>query len=209
LVPSAAVTTWRRDIWQMWLAQTERKHFLVFPVRRGELFNYVGFVPSTEETLESWTAQGNPDRLRAEFAEWDPRIVDLLSHVEHTFWWQMNDREPISRWTNGRLTLLGDAAHPMLPHLGQGANQALEDCAALATILAHSGRAEVGTALLSYESLRKERAAYVQTSSRANGLRYDATEATADRDVEISEASGLRWSLYDYDAEAAAEALFA
>ena len=120
----------------MWLGKG--KHFLTFPVRAGRLINYVGFVPADEETKESWSAPGDPDVLRQEFAGWDPRIGSLLQQVQATFRWALYDREPLPIWTRGRLTLLGDAAHPMLPHLGQGANQAIEDGMALATILARA-----------------------------------------------------------------------
>ena len=102
----------------------------------ARLINYVGFVPADAEMKESWTAKGDPDALRAEFAGWDPRIeARCWSKVESTFKWALHDREPLPTWTKGRLTLLGDAAHPMLPHLGQGANQSIEDGMALATIL--------------------------------------------------------------------------
>ena len=123
----------------MWLGNG--KHFLAFPVRAGELINYVGFVPADEEMKESWSAPGDPDALRREFAGWDPRIGSLLQQVQTTFRWALYDREPLPTWTKGRLTLLGDAAHPMLPHLGQGANQSIEDGMALATILARADRA--------------------------------------------------------------------
>ena len=129
---------WPTGSWQMWLGKG--KHFLTFPVRAGKLINYVGFVPADEATKESWSAPGDPDVLRQEFAGWDPRIGSLLQRVQATFRWALYDREPLPIWTRGRLTLLGDAAHPMLPHLGQGANQAIEDGMALATILARADR---------------------------------------------------------------------
>ena len=123
---------------------------------------------------ESWSAPGDPDVLRREFAGWDPRIGTLLRQVQTTFRWALYDREPLPTWTRGRLTLLGDAAHPMLPHLGQGANQSIEDGMALATILARTDRASVPAALLAYERLRRERVAQVQRGARENGLRYDS-----------------------------------
>ena len=132
------IADWPTDAWLMWLGKG--KHFLTFPVRAGELINYVGFVPADQEMKESWSAPGDPDVLRREFAGWDPRIERLLSEVQATFRWALYDREPLPTWTRGRLTLLGDAAHPMLPHLGQGANQSIEDGMALATILARADR---------------------------------------------------------------------
>jgi salicylate hydroxylase len=103
-------------------------------------------------------------------------------------------------WTKGRLTLLGDAAHAMLPHLGQGANQSIEDGMALATILASTDRSTVLAALLLYERLRRERTARVQSGARENGLRYDSFHADVQlRDAEITAHAGFRRQLYDYD----------
>ena len=133
LVPRERLPDWPMDRWQMWAGPS--KHFLVFPVRHGTMVNYVGFVPTDEEMKESWSAPGNPDTLRAEFDGWDPRIGQVLAQVDTCFRWALYDREPLPTWSKGRLTLLGDAAHPMLPHLGQGANQSIEDGMALATIL--------------------------------------------------------------------------
>jgi salicylate hydroxylase len=189
---------WPTDSWLMWLGKG--KHFLTFPVRAGELINYVGFVPADEEMRESWSAPGDPDVLRREFAGWDPRIESLLNQVEATFRWALYDREPLPTWTQGRLTLLGDAAHPMLPHLGQGANQSIEDGMALATILAHANRATVPAALLAYENLRRERVAQVQRGARENGLRYDSANSDLGvRDAEITAHAAFRRRLYDHD----------
>jgi salicylate hydroxylase len=189
---------WPTDAWLMWLGKG--KHFLTFPVRVGELINYVGFVPADEEMKESWSAPGDPDVLRREFAGWDPRIGSLLSQVQATFRWALYDREPLPTWTRGRLTLLGDAAHPMLPHLGQGANQSIEDGMALATILAHANRATARAALLAYEHLRRERVAQVQRGARENGLRYDSANSDLGiRDAEITAHAAFRRRLYDHD----------
>src|SRR4029079_2806483 len=83
--------------------------------------------------------------------------------------WALYDREPLPVWTRGRLSLLGDAAHPMLPHLGQGANQSIEDGMALSIILGRAERSAAPLALLAYERLRRERVAEVQRGARANG----------------------------------------
>ena len=98
----------------------------------------------------------------------------MLQQVDVTFRWALYDREPLPTWTKGRLTLLGDAAHPMLPHLGQGANQSIEDGIALATILASARRETAPAALFAYEQLRRERVGQVQRGARENGLRYDS-----------------------------------
>jgi salicylate hydroxylase len=196
---------WPTGSWQMWLGKS--KHFLTFPVRAGRLINYVGFVPADEESKESWSAPGDPDVLRQEFAGWDPRIGSLLQRVQATFRWALYDREPLPIWTRGRLTLLGDAAHPMLPHLGQGANQAIEDGMALATILACADRKTAPAALLAYERLRRERVALVQRGARENGLRYDSSYADLGvRDAEITAHAAFRKRLYDHDVVPEAQA---
>jgi salicylate hydroxylase len=201
---------WPTDRWLMWLGKA--RHFLTFPVRGGELINYVGFVPADAEMKESWSAPGDPDMLRREFEGWDPRIGSLLKEVQKTFRWALYDREPLPAWTKGRLTLLGDAAHPMLPHLGQGANQSIEDGMALATILARAEPENAPAALLAYERLRRERVAAVQRGARENGMRYDSSYADLGvRDAEIAAHAAFRRKLYDHDvvpeAEAAARAL--
>jgi salicylate hydroxylase len=200
LVSRERLPDWPMDRWQMWAGPA--KHFLVFPVRHGGMVNYVGFVPTDEEMKESWSAPGNPDTLRAEFEGWDPRIGTVLQQVDHCFRWALYDREPLPIWSKGRLTLLGDAAHPMLPHLGQGANQSIEDGMALATILAQVDNAAVPAALLAYERLRRERVADVQLGARQNGLRVDSMNAYVDlrkRDEELAAHANFRKHLYAYD----------
>jgi salicylate hydroxylase len=208
LVPHQRVPDWPTDRWQMWLGQG--RHFLAFPVRAGQLINYVGFVPTDEEMKESWSAPGDPGILRREFAGWDPRIDLLLRNVQSTFRWALYDREPLPVWTNDRLSLLGDAAHPMLPHLGQGANQSIEDGMALATILARADRSTAPAALLAYERLRRERVAQVQRGARESGLRYDSAYSDLGvRDAEITAHAEFRKRLYDYDVVPEAEAVAA
>jgi salicylate hydroxylase len=198
LVPLARIPDWPTDRWQMWLGKG--KHFLAFPLRAGELVNYVGFVPADEEMKESWSAPGDPEVLRRAFAGWDPRIEQLLGQVQLTFRWALYDREPLPTWTNGRLSLLGDAAHPMLPHLGQGANQSIEDGMALATILARADRTTIPAALLAYERLRRARVAQVQRGARENGMRYDSAYTDLGvRDAEIAAHAAFRRRLYDHD----------
>ncbi len=205
LVPHELIPHWPTGSWLMWLGKA--KHFLTFPVRAGALINYVGFVPADEEMKESWSAPGDPDVLRREFAGWDPRIGSLLSQVQASFRWALYDREPLPIWTRGRLTLLGDAAHPMLPHLGQGANQSIEDGMTLATILARADRATAPAALLAYERLRRERVALVQRGARENGLRYDSSYADLGvRDAEITAHAAFRKRLYDHDVVPEAQA---
>ena len=206
VLPHYLIRDWPTDRWLMWLGKS--KHFLTFPVRSGQLINYVGFVPADAEMKESWSAPGDPDLLRAEFEGWEPRIGALLSQVQNTFRWALYDREPLPVWTKGRLTQLGDAAHPMLPHLGQGANQSIEDGMALATILAKADRTQVTPALMAYEQLRRERVAAVQRGARENGLRYDSAYSDLGvRDAEIRAHAEFRKKLYSHDVVPEAQAL--
>jgi len=210
LVSRERLSDWPIDRWLMWAGPS--KHFLVFPVRHGTMVNYVGFVPTDEEMKESWSAPGDPEVLRRQFEGWDPRIGDVLNQVDRTFRWALYDREPLPTWTKGRLTLLGDAAHPMLPHLGQGANQSIEDGMALATILAQADTSTVPASLHAYERLRRERVAEIQRGARQNGLRVDSAAADLRvRDAQLVAHAEFRKQLYTYDvvpdARAAAAAL--
>ena len=198
LIPTERLPGWPTDRWQMWAGPS--KHFLVFPVRHGAMVNYVGFVPADEEMKESWSAPGDPALLRREFEGWDPRIGEVLRQVGTTFRWALYDREPLPGWSKGRLTLLGDAAHPMLPHLGQGANQSIEDGMALAMILKEASNHSVPEALLAYERLRRERVAEVQLGARKHGLRVDSLSGDlAVRDRELAAHAEFRKALYSYD----------
>jgi 2-polyprenyl-6-methoxyphenol hydroxylase-like FAD-dependent oxidoreductase len=162
----------------------------------------VGFVSSDSPVRESWSTHGDPAALAAHFAGWDPAIGQIIGAISEPggsgFQWGMYDRAPLPRWSTGRLTLLGDAAHPMLPHLGQGVNQAFEDAVALATLLGGStSPAGVPQVLRTYERLRRDRTARVQLGSRRNGAGYDSSG---------SQLTDRRW-IYEYDAAAEAAAL--
>jgi len=208
LVARERLPDWPMDRWQMWAGPS--KHFLVFPVRHGTMVNYVGFVPADSEMKESWTAPGDPDTLRREFEGWDARVGMVLKQVDKTFRWALYDREPLPVWSKGRLTLLGDAAHPMLPHLGQGANQSIEDGMALAMILSRAHTASVPAALLAYARLRRERVAEVQRGARQNGLRVDSVYTDLGiRDAELVAHAQFRKRLYSYDVVPEAQAVAA
>jgi salicylate hydroxylase len=138
--------------------------------------------------------------MRRDFAGWDPQVEKLIRHVRTTFLWALYDRDPLPCWTKGNLALLGDAAHAMLPHLGQGANQSIEDGITLATLLSRAEHDSLPAALQAYERLRRERVAEVQTGARRNGLRYDTLSGDVEmRDREIVAHAEFRKQLYDYD----------
>ncbi|BBZ34764.1 FAD-dependent monooxygenase [Mycolicibacterium confluentis] len=194
LIPAARLHNWPAGL-LTWGG--EGRHLLTYPVRAGQLVNYVGFVPAGDEMLGSWSAPGDPAVLAAEFADWAPETAHLLSRVESTFRWGLYDRDPLPRWTTGRLALLGDAAHPMLPHLGQGANQAIEDALALAILLRGVSAADVPDALMRYQTLRREHTARVQHDARVNGHLFDSAQP-----VSLNHS----W-VRDYDVEKEARAI--
>jgi salicylate hydroxylase len=173
LIPAARLPQWPQGL-VTWGG--DGKHLIAYPVRAGQLINYVGFVPADEQMRESWSAPGDPAVLAAAFSDWTPQARRLLSRVETTLKWVLYDRDPLPRWTRGRLALLGDAAHPMLPHMGQGANQAIEDAMALAILLRGIAAPDAPAALMRYQTLRLDHTARVQQSARANGLRFDSAQ---------------------------------
>jgi salicylate hydroxylase len=203
LIEREKLPNWKPPVHQVWMG--DGKHFIVFPVRRGELLNYVGFVPTQSETVESWSAVGDRDQLAESFAGWDAPVLELIGKVETCFWWGIYDHKPLKSWTKGRLALLGDAAHAMQPHVGQGANQAIEDAIALSVFLEGGSSDSVPDALGRYEAFRRERTDIVQAESRINGQRYDSHyKSLEERDQEIKNTVEFRKWLFDYDVESAA-----
>ncbi|MFF0577825.1 FAD-dependent monooxygenase [Streptosporangium saharense] len=165
LVPAeAAPSLMLRPAQTIWLGPG--RHFVHYPVSGGRLVNVVAVVPAGEWRIESWTTDGRLEDLAAEFETWDPRLGQLIAAASETKRWAMYDRSPLDRWTDGRVTLLGDAAHAMLPFLGQGACQAVEDAAVLAGCLREATPETADRALLRYEEIRKPRASQVQLGSR-------------------------------------------
>ena len=155
-------------------------------------------------TRESWTDPGDSDELRAAFTGWHPAVGGIIDALDRPLKWALFDRPPLTRWSTGPVTLLGDACHPMLPYGAQGAAQAVEDAAVLAACLARAGGGEVPAALDRYETIRRGRATRVQDMSRANGKRFhlpDGPDQQA-RDAVMASSFGLSpeidW-LYGHD----------
>ncbi|HEX7249644.1 MAG TPA: FAD-dependent monooxygenase [Burkholderiales bacterium] len=134
-------------------------------VRPGKLVNWIAHRTTDIWAEESWSVEGDKDELLGAFPGWHESLLTLLRATERCYKWAIFDREPLPSWSRGRVTLLGDAAHPMLPFLAQGGAMAMEDGFVLAQTLRK--HAEVPAALCEYESLRKSRATRVQMGSRA------------------------------------------
>jgi salicylate hydroxylase len=179
---------------QVWMGPG--KHFVHYYVRNKQLLNFVAVVDQDTWTRESWSDRGDIADAIAAFEGWHPQLQGILEAANETFIWALYDRAPMQRWSVGRVTLLGDACHPMLPFMAQGAAQAIEDGAALAACLAHAGRENVAEALGHYEALRLPRTARVQSESANNKTRFhlpDGLEQAA-RDAEMAK-SMTDWSL--------------
>jgi salicylate hydroxylase len=193
-----------RPVQTLWLGPG--RHVVHYPISGGQLVNVVAFVPAGDWRTESWTADGDIADLRAEFAGWDPRLRQLIGSATHTKRWAIFDREPLDQWTAGRISLLGDAAHAMLPFFAQGAAQAVEDAAVLAGCLAGASRASLPAALQRYEQLRRPRAGQVQRMSRGREVQNHLDDGPVQqaRDAALASAEPLRQSawLYGHDVEA-------
>jgi salicylate hydroxylase len=147
-----------------------RRHIMAYNIRASKEYNLVLCHPD-DGSLESWTAEGNADKMRAEFVGWEPRIQKLLALIPSTLNWKLMDRAPLRTWVHkdGKLVLLGDACHPMLPYRAQGSAMAVEDAAVLGNLFSRlSSRAQIMPLLQAYQSIRHARATETQASSRLN-----------------------------------------
>lgn len=147
-----------------------------YPIRSGQLLNFVAFAERKAWTEEGWSIRSSVEELLEEFAGWTPLVRRFMELVppDMLFKWGLFDREPLKSWTHGRVTLLGDAAHPILPFLGHGAVLAIEDALVLARAMAASEQIE--EAFERYERARRERAAFVVLESRKAGRVFHAPD---------------------------------
>jgi salicylate hydroxylase len=186
------------------------KHFVRYFVASMRYVNFVAIIEQDAWTKESWTDRGDVNEARAAFAGWHKDVSDVLNAVEETFIWGLFDRAPLARWSVGRVTLLGNAAHPMLPFVAQGAAQAMEDGLTLSVCLQKYD--DIPEALARYQALRLPRTAHVQSLAANNKIRFhlpDGPEQMA-RDAKMA-AGGTDWSfkamewIYGHDPAAAVE----
>ncbi|WP_288017948.1 FAD-dependent oxidoreductase [Blastomonas sp.] len=150
-----------------------RRHAVTYRVRPG-LVNFVGVIEQADWREEGWNLPGDPDRLRAAFAGWGA-ITRLLARVDQPLRWGLHDRKPMRAWHRGRAVLIGDACHPMLPFLAQGAAMGIEDAVTLAELLPMADDASaLETALGRFFAVRQPRTARVQAGAHANGVDFHA-----------------------------------
>ena len=153
-------------------------HMVLWPMRKGAYSN-VTVVFHSDRFEEGWDTYGDPDELHERMAGMHPKVRDLVRSVQDWRMYVLRDRDPVRNWSRGRVTLLGDAAHPMLQYLAQGACMAMEDAVCLADQVARH-RGDHSAAFLEYQKLRYLRTARVQLTARLYGVVYHAADASAD-----------------------------
>ncbi len=167
------------DLWQpdvvLWAGP--RTHLVHYPLRRGDLYNLVAVFHS-KQYVEGWNAEGDTQLLWRHFEGQRPEVLRMLERIETWRMWVLCDREPVKHWSRGRVTLLGDAAHPMLQYLAQGANMATEDAVVLAEKLSAEG--DIADAFVAYQEARYKRTAWVQIMARIYGELYHAEGVKAE-----------------------------
>ncbi|MCA0214648.1 MAG: FAD-dependent monooxygenase [Proteobacteria bacterium] len=188
-----------------------KAHIVTYYVKGGAAVNIVAVNESADWVAESWTEPSTREELLSAYEGWHDNIIQLFKRTDkqQIFKWGLFDRDPMERWTKGRVTLLGDAAHPMLPFLSQGAAMAIEDGYVLAEALAHFGQ-DIEEAMNAYEEERRPRTARVQLEARERGRTYHlaSPEEQKKRDEAFQQAQaknpnavGIKaeW-VYEYDA---------
>lgn len=182
------------------------RHLVHYFVSAGRFLNFVGHVEQEDWFSESWTEPGKVSDLRAAYAGWHSQVQRIIDVVDETFIWAVLDRKPIDRWSFGRITMLGDSCHPMLPFMGQGAAQAIEDAAAIAACLLRHGD-DVEAALKLYEAVRLPRASKLQDVSWENKARLHMPDGPAQVERDAQMVRGMNdWSyesiawMYAHDA---------
>jgi salicylate hydroxylase len=182
---------------------------VLYPVRRDELINVVCHYDDEAYRHESWVTRCERAEVLERYRGWHESLLRIFSAGEVWYKWALYDRDPIPQWTRGRVTVLGDAAHPMLPYLGQGACQAIEDGSVLAMALAAEPE-DPPAALARYERSRRPRASQVVLAARERGVSNHLASPLAAfrRDVSIAlrrrfgrdlDGRGTAW-IPDYDA---------
>ncbi len=173
------------------------KNLVTYPVRGTNLVNMVALTRSDDWAEESWNAKASREDLAAMFAGWTDYVGEVIAQVpeDELFRWGLFIREPLPRWVKGRAALLGDAAHPMLPYMGQGASSAIEDAAIIGRSFAAAD--DPLSALSLYEQTRVERATFLQAESNVGGDRLQALDPYVLRDNPPKNEDALGIFRYD------------
>ena len=159
---------------KVWLGP--KKHFVQYLVKGGKFLNCVCLVEQNHWMNEDWSEKGDISELKNIYSDWHPEIQEILesTNPDCLYKWGLHDRAPLNKWSKGRFSLLGDAAHPMLPFVAQGAAMAIEDGIVLASSLSSFGNVELG--LYDYENKRKYRTAKAQRTAIRNATIFHLSD---------------------------------
>ena len=173
------------------------QNLVTYPIRGTKLVNLVALTRADGWVEESWNAKAHPSELAKVFEGWADYVIDAISAIgeDDLYRWGLFIRTPLSQWVKGRVALLGDAAHPMLPYMGQGASSAIEDGVVLGRCFAAA--ADPVNALSVYENSRVERAAFLQAESNVGGDRLQAIDPYFLRDNPPKDEDAL--GIFKYD----------
>lgn len=199
----------RRPVGTNWVGPGA--HVIHYPLHGGELMNFVGIVERRDWQVESWTQKGTHDECHADFNGWHDDVHELIRNVDVPYKWALMVREPLQQWSSGRVTLLGDACHPTLPFLAQGAVMAIEDGYIVARCI-EQYESDLALALKKYEAARIDRTTMIVQRSTENGRRFhnpalaspDGAAAYVDREwAEAKVRERYDW-LFRYNVDEAA-----
>ncbi len=177
---------------------------VTYPLRRGELLNFLAVIRRDDWLSESWSENGTVEECRRDLALWHEDVLTIINAIETPYKWAMYGREPLAHWSAGRASLLGDACHPTLPFLAQGVNMAIEDSMVLARCL---DGYEITEALCRYEAVRLDRTSRVMRESSDSVSRMfnrrlanaEQPEVFLERQLALPSSTRYDW-LYEYDA---------
>lgn len=175
------------------------KHMMCYPVRSGELVNWALAMPAEGITRESWTAEGTLSSALDVVEGWNVRARELVAATDQIYVLPLYDRDPVQQISHGNVTLIGDAAHPMLPFMSQGSGQAIEDGWVLANLLDAASDRTVAERLTMYQLLRAERVQQVQMLSRSNGDLFHQSDGAEQRERDAGfKAGGMSVEAFDW-----------
>lgn len=196
LIPASELPAWATEAASHnWIGPG--RTFVTYPIRGQELVNFVAFARTEEWVEESWSAPAQPGEIRAAFSDWCDRVMTVLDVVDtgECFRWGLFSREPLATLTTGRVALIGDAAHPMLPFFGQGASSAIEDGVVLSRCFGASD--EPARALEIYDRVRLERVSHLQAESNLGAQRLQGLDPYVLRDQPVKNEDSLGIFRYD------------
>ncbi|KAF8178149.1 hypothetical protein K438DRAFT_1769665 [Mycena galopus ATCC 62051] len=174
------------------------RHIMGYCIRGGQEYNIVMLHPDRGTRGEAYDVPGSVQQMKADFAGWEPRVEKLLSLVSHTLIWPLFDRDPLDTWVHpsGKVALLGDACHPMLPYRAQGSAMAIEDAAVLGVLFSHvTSRRQIRPLLHAYQALRYPRTTDTQLASRLNQKIFHLPDGPEQEARDLSMREGMEESL--------------